>query len=66
MRDIEENPLRTESVKRKEDYGWSSARAHILGMSHDLFPDETRFHEEKVKSKWSHKACYLNWKTSWY
>jgi len=47
MRDIEENPLRIESVKRKEDYGWSSARAHILGMSHDLFPDETRFHEKK-------------------
>ena len=50
MKYIEQNPVRAKVVKRAEDYEWSSARAHILGIKDDLLSDESRFNEEEVKS----------------
>ncbi len=50
MRYIEQNPVRAKVVKRAEDYEWSSARTHILGMKDDLLSDESRFHEGEIKS----------------
>jgi putative transposase len=50
MRYIEKNPVRAKVVKRAEDYEWSSARAHILGMKDELLSDESRFNEREVKS----------------
>jgi putative transposase len=50
MRYIEKNPVRANMVKRAEDYEWSSARAHILGIKDDLLSDENRFNEREIKS----------------
>jgi len=50
MRYIEKNPVRARVVKRAEDYEWSSARAHILGIQDELLSDESRFSEREVKS----------------
>ena len=50
MRYIEKNPVRARVVKRAEDYEWSSARAHILGIQDELLSDESRFSKREVKS----------------
>jgi putative transposase len=50
MRYIEQNPVRAKVVKRAEDYEWSSAGAHILGIKDDLLSDESRFNEKEIKS----------------
>lgn len=33
---IERNPIRAKVVKKAEDYPWSSARAHVLGIKDDV------------------------------
>jgi len=50
MRYIEQNPVRTRLVKKAEDYLWSSARAHVLGMEDDVLSEESRFKEKEIKS----------------
>jgi putative transposase len=50
MRYIEQNPVRAKLVKRAEDYQWSSARAHILGIKDDVLSKESWFNEKEIKS----------------
>lgn len=37
---IERNPVRAELVKKAEDYLWSSAKAHVLGVKNDVLSGE--------------------------
>jgi hypothetical protein len=46
---IEQNPARAKLVKQVEDYQWSSARAHILGIRDDILSKESWFDEKEVK-----------------
>ncbi len=50
MRYIELNPVRAKLVKKVEDYEWSSARAHVLGIKDDVISDECWFDEKEIKS----------------
>jgi len=50
IRYIEQKPVRTKVVKRVENYGWSSARVHILGRKGEFLSDESRLNEREVKS----------------
>ena len=50
MRYIERNPVRAKLVKKAEDYQWSSARAHILGIKDDVLSEEGWLNEKEIKS----------------
>jgi putative transposase len=50
MRYIERNPVRARLVKKAEDYAWSSARAHVLGIKDDVLSEEGWFDEKRLKS----------------
>jgi putative transposase len=50
MRYIEQNPVRAKLVKKAEDYEWSSAKAHVLGIKNDILSDESWFSEKEIKS----------------
>jgi putative transposase len=50
IRYIEQNPVRAKLVKKAEDYQWSSARAHILGIRDDILSKESWFDEEEIKT----------------
>jgi len=50
MRYIERNPVRAKLVKKAEDYQWSSARAHILGIKDDVLSKEGWLNEKGIKS----------------
>ncbi len=47
---IELNPVRAKLVQKAEDYPWSSARAHILGIKDDVLSGDNWFVEEALKS----------------
>ena len=40
MRYMEQNPVRARLVKKAEEYRWSSARAHVLGVEDDILSRE--------------------------
>lgn len=50
VRYIERNPVRARIVKKAEDYAWSSARAHVLGMGDVVLTSENWFDEKEMKS----------------
>ena len=50
MRYIERNPVRARIVKKAEDYPWSSARAHVLGMQDDVLSEESRLAGNELRS----------------
>jgi putative transposase len=50
MRYIEQNPVRSKLVKKVEDYQWSSARAHILGIKDEVLSNESWFDDKEIKS----------------
>lgn len=50
MRYIDLNPVRAKIVKRAEDYRWSSARAHILGIKDNVLSGEYWFNKEEIRS----------------
>jgi putative transposase len=50
IRYIEQNPVRAKLVKREEDYQWSSARAHILGIKDEVLSKESWFGDKEIKS----------------
>jgi putative transposase len=50
MRYIEQNPVRSKLVKKVEDYQWSSARAHILGIKDEVLSKESWFGDKEIKS----------------
>ncbi|HWR57616.1 MAG TPA: hypothetical protein VN328_01895 [Thermodesulfovibrionales bacterium] len=50
MRYIEQNPVRARLVKKAEDYTWSSARAHVLGIKDDVLSEENRLNEKEIRS----------------
>ncbi|MBU4320438.1 MAG: transposase [Thermodesulfovibrionales bacterium] len=50
MRYIERNPVRARLVKKAEDYPWSSARAHVLGIKDDVLSEESLLNEKELKS----------------
>jgi len=50
MRYIEQNPVRANLVRGAEDYQWSSARAHVLGVRDEVISDESRFSEKEIKA----------------
>jgi len=39
IRYVERNPIRAGIVRRAEEYAWSSARAHVLGMEDSILAD---------------------------
>lgn len=41
VRYIERNPVRAKIVERPEDYPWSSARAHVLGLADEVLSDSS-------------------------
>jgi len=47
---IERNPIRAGLVKKAEDYPWSSARAHVLGIKDDVLSEESWLDEKELKS----------------
>ncbi len=47
---IERNPVRAKLVKKAEDYSWSSARAHVLGIKDDVLSESSWLGEKEVKS----------------
>ncbi len=47
---IERNPVRAKLVKKAEDYPWSSARAHVLGIKDYLLSDESYLDEKELTS----------------
>lgn len=49
IRYIEQNPVRAELVKKAEDYQWSSARAHIIGIRDDILSKEGWFDDKEIK-----------------
>ena len=50
MRYIEQNPVRAKLAKRAENYQWSSARAHVLGIEDKVLSEESRFDDKEIKS----------------
>ena len=50
MRYMEQNPVRAKLVRKGEDYPWSSARAHVLGVEDDVLSRESWFKEREIKS----------------
>ncbi len=50
MRYIERNPVRARLVKKAEDYAWSSAKAHMLGIKDGVLSEEGWFDEKRLKS----------------
>ena len=50
IRYIERNPVRAKLVKKAEEYPWSSARVHVLGIKDDVLSDESWFDEKEMKS----------------
>jgi len=49
IRYIEKNPVRAKLVKKEQDYQWSSARAHILGIKDEVLSKESWFSEKEIK-----------------
>ena len=49
IRYIEQNPVRAKLVKKEQDYQWSSARAHILGIKDEVLSKESWFSEKEIK-----------------
>ncbi len=54
VRYVENNPVRAGIVKRAEDYGWSSARAHVNGE-----PDAVLSHDCPIAEGISDWSAYL-------
>ncbi len=50
MRYIERNPVRAKIVKKAEEYSWSSAKAHVLGVKDDVLSKESWLDEREMKS----------------
>jgi putative transposase len=50
MRYMEQNPVRAKLVKKAEEYRWSSARAHVLGVEDDVLSRETGIKEKEIRS----------------
>jgi len=50
VRYIERNPVRAKLVKKAEDYSWSSARAHVLGIKDNVLSGESWLDEREIKS----------------
>jgi len=50
IRYIEQNPVRAKLVKKAEDYQWSSARAHIIGIKDEVLSKESWFDDKEIKS----------------
>jgi putative transposase len=61
IRYIEQNPVRAKLVKKTEDYQWSSAKAHILGIRDDMLSKESWFDEKEVKL-YREPAYALDWR----
>jgi putative transposase len=49
IRYIEQNQVRAKLIKKAEDYQWSSAKAHILGIRDDILSKESWLDEKEVK-----------------
>jgi putative transposase len=47
---IEQNPVRASLIKKAEDYEWSSAKAHVLGIKDSILSDESWFNEKEIKT----------------
>lgn len=47
---IERNPVRANLVERPEDYDWSSAKAHILGVEGEVLSGESWLDKSKVNA----------------
>ena len=47
---IERNPVRAKLVKKAEEYPWSSARAHVLGIKDDVLSGDNWLDEKELKS----------------
>lgn len=47
---IERNPVRAKLVKKAEEYEWSSARAHVLGVKDDVLAENDWLDEKEMKS----------------
>lgn len=47
---IERNPVRAKLVKEAEEYEWSSARAHVLGVKDDVLAENDWLDEKEMKS----------------
>lgn len=47
MRYIEQNPVRAKIVKRAEEYQWSSAMAHVIGIKDDVLSRQSWFNDEE-------------------
>ena len=47
---IERNPVRAKLVKKAEDYLWSSAKAHVLGIKDNVLSEESWLDERGLKS----------------
>jgi len=50
VRYIERNPVRAKLLKKAEDYPWSSARAHVLGIKDNVLSGESWLDEREIKS----------------
>ena len=50
MRYMEQNPVRAKLVKKAEEYRWSSARAHVLGVGDDVLSRENGNKEKEIRS----------------
>ena len=50
MRYIEQNPVRAKIVKKAEDYSWSSAKSHILGVRDEILSKKGSFDKEEIKA----------------
>ena len=50
MRYMEQNPVRAKLVKKAEEYRWSSARAHVLGVGDDVLSRENGIKEKEIRS----------------
>ena len=50
VRYIEQNPVRAKLLKKAEDYPWSSARAHVLGIKDNVLSGESWLDEREIKS----------------
>ncbi|MEW6586277.1 MAG: transposase [Nitrospirota bacterium] len=49
MKYIEQNPVRAKIVKKAEEYQWSSARAHVIGMKDDLLSEDSWFSDKEMR-----------------
>lgn len=47
---IERNPIRAKVVKKAEDYPWSSARAHVLGIKDDVLSEGSWLDGKELKT----------------